>query len=157
MVERRRTLLLAPLLLLAGCATVGGVDPLRVQVVDIQPTGGEELEMRLLCRLRIQNPNDTDITYDGIAVDMELRGTMVASGVSNAKGIIPRYGEVVVELPVSASALSLARAAINIYLGGDERIPYVLRGKVGGPLFSAVHFESKGELSLPAALMAPRR
>lgn len=153
---RRRAFLAAPLLLLAGCAGLPKMQKLRVQVVDVEPAGGENLEIRLLCRLRIQNPNDFDISYDGISVELELRGARAATGVTNASGTIPRYGESVIVLPVSASAVDIAREAFGLLLRRDGKVPYVLRGKVGGPLFTTVDFESQGELSLPA-LLAPRR
>ncbi|WP_240980082.1 LEA type 2 family protein [Ramlibacter agri] len=157
LLQRRRALAWVPLLLVAGCGTVARMEPLRVQVVDVQPAGGENLEIRLQVRLRLQNPNEFDIAYDGISVELELRNALVATGVTNASGTIPRFGETVVTLPVSASALNIAREAFNLFLRGDSHLPYVVRGKVGGALFNTVSFESRGELSLPAALLVPGR
>jgi hypothetical protein len=43
-----------------------------------------------------------------------------------------------------------------MYMSEDRsRIAYVLKGKIGGSTFSAVRFESKGELSLPSVMTAP--
>ena len=128
-----------------------GRDPVQVQVVGVEPIEGEGLELRLLCKLRVQNPNDSPIEFSGVYIDLEVRGSSFATGVSDAAGTVPRFGEVVLSVPVSVSALRVARQAIGLYLSSDRsRIDYVLKGKIGGPTFSAVRFESKGELTLPS-------
>ena len=119
----------------------------------MQPLPGEGLELRFLCKLRVQNPNDTPITYDGIYLELEVRGSTFATGVSDASGVVPRYGEVVLSVPVAASALRFARQAIGFFVSGDRsKIDYVLKGKISGPVFGAVRFESKGEIALPAEM-----
>jgi len=140
--------------LVAGCALAGG-DPIRVQLVDLEPLQGQGMELRLAAKLRVQNPNGTPIDYDGVAIELEVRGTALASGVSDAHGTIPRYGEAVVTVPVTVSALAMVRQAIGLASGDRSKIDYVLRGKVGGPSFGGVRFESRGELELPAS--APPR
>jgi LEA14-like dessication related protein len=152
MIDRRRALLWVPVVLVAGCATVGG-DPVQVQVVGVEPLEGEGLELRFLCKLRVQNPNDTPIDYNGVYLDLQVRGSSLATGVSDATGTVPRYGEVVLAVPVTASAFRLVRQAIDLYASTDRsRIDYVLKGKIGGPMFSPVRFESHGELTLPAGI-----
>jgi len=157
MPSRRRVLVLLPAAaLLAACAALPGHDPVQVQVAGVEPLQGEGLELRFLCKLRVQNPNDTPIAYDGIYIELEVRGSTFATGVSDESGTVPRYGEVVLSVPVAASTLRLARQAVDMYLSQDRsRIDYVLRGKIGGSTFGAVRFESKGEISLPAQLFGP--
>jgi LEA14-like dessication related protein len=138
-----------------GCAGMAH-DPVQVQVVDVEPLEGEGMEVRFLCHLRVQNPNDAPIQYNGISVDLQVQGSSFATGVSDESGTVPRYGEVVVGVPVTVSALRVARQAIGLFMSSDRsRIDYVLKGKIGGPTFSAVRFESKGELTLPTALAGP--
>lgn len=152
--HRRVFVALAPALaLVSACATLPGRDPVQVQVVGVEPLDGEGFELRFLCKLRVQNPNDTPIVYDGVYLDLEVRGRSFATGVSNVAGTVPRFGEVVVAVPVTASALGVARQAIDLYAGSDRsRIDYVLKGKIGGSAFSAVRFESRGELTLSGGL-----
>ena len=89
---------------LAGCASLLGREPVRVNVVGIEPLRGEGLEARMALKLRIINPHDTAITYDGLSVELEVRGQHFASGVSNARGEVPRFGEALITVPVSVSA-----------------------------------------------------
>jgi len=142
------------LVLLASCAVMG--DPLRVQVVGIEPLEGQGMELRFAAKLRVQNPNEAPIDYDGIAVDLEVRGNAFASGVSDARGTIPRYGETVLTVPVTVSAFAMVRQALGFASGDRSKIDYILRGKIGGSTFGSVRFESKGELELPSgAAQAP--
>jgi LEA14-like dessication related protein len=148
---RRRLLLpwLPVAALAAGCAALGGRDPPQVYVVAVEPQGGESAELRFLCKLRVLNPNDTPIEFNGIYLDLEVQGSTLASGVSDASGTIPRFGEALLEVPVTASGLRIVRQAL-IFLGSTDRtLAFVLRGKLAGPVFSAVRFESRGELRLP--------
>ena len=53
---------------LSGCASLLDREPVRVNVVGVEPLRGEGLEARLALKLRIVNPNDAAITYDGLSV-----------------------------------------------------------------------------------------
>jgi LEA14-like dessication related protein len=82
-------------LLISACASLLPGDPPKVDVVGVQPLAGQGMELRMLVRLRVLNPNDTPIEYDGLFVEMDVRGKRFASGVSDARGTIPRFGEAV--------------------------------------------------------------
>ena len=137
--------------LLAACAGLGQKDLVQVQVVGVEPMQGEGLELRFAVKLRVQNPNETPIDYDGLFVELDVRGNSFATGVSDAKGTVPRYGEEVLTIPVTVSVFSAARSALSMYQSGDRRLDYLLKGKIGGPSFMPVRFEHKGELTLPAS------
>ena len=143
---------------LAACAAFSTRDPLIVQVAGIQPMTGEGLELRMLVKLRVQNPNDTVIDYRGVALDLEVNGRRLASGVSDQRGSVPRFGESVLSVPVTVSALSAARQALGLSERlGQEKLPYVLRGKLAGGLFGTQRFVEKGTLELPDAAANPYR
>jgi len=138
--------------LVAACAVLPGArDPLQVTVADIESLPSEGMEMRMLVRLRVQNPNDTPIDYDGISLNLYVLDETLATGVSDERGTIPRFGESVVSVPVTASALRLVLRTLGIVGSGKpiERITYRVEGKLGGPMFGAARFQSQGELALP--------
>lgn len=138
---------------LGACAGLSGRDPVRINLVGLEPIQGEGLELRFAVKLRVQNPNDTSIDYDGIALDLDINGAPFASGVSDQKGSVPRFGETVVGIPVSISAFSALRQAFN--LAGEaklDNLPYALRGKLASGLFGTLRFSDAGKLSLPASL-----
>ena len=137
-------------LALSACAVLPGGDALRVNVVGIEPLKGEGLELRFAVKLRAQNPNDAPIEYDGVALELELNGKALASGVSDQKGTVPRYGEAVFTVPVSISAFAAVRQAIGFIDGQNvDKVAYVLRGKLGGGAFGGVRFSDQGSFSWP--------
>ena len=134
-----------------GCASMQGRDPLQVTVAGVEPLQGQGMELRMLVKLRVQNPNDSPVDYDGVAVEMDVQGKTFATGVTDARGSVPRFGETVIEVPVTASAFRMARQALGVMSGGGiGKITYELTGKLHGSGFSTVRFQNKGEFELPA-------
>jgi LEA14-like dessication related protein len=132
--------LIAATLALPGCATLAGKDPLQVAVAGIEPLQekGEGLELRLLVKLRVQNPNSAPISYDGAYVKLEVQDRTFATGVSDANGSVAGFSETVVEVPVTVSMLRMVRQVIG--MRGDasaEQIRYEMSGKLGSHRFSA--------------------
>lgn len=147
-----RTLLagLTVVLALSACALFPNRDPLNINVVGIDPLLGQDLEIRFAVKLRLQNPNDTDIQYDGVALNLDVNGRLLASGVSDQKGTIGRFSEGVLTVPVTVSAFAALRQAVG--LADQQRLdnlPYELHGKLAGGLFGTMRFEDSGTLSLP--------
>jgi LEA14-like dessication related protein len=143
--------------LITGCATLSGRDSPDVRVVGLEPLPSEGLELRFELKMRVINPNDTSIAFDGLAVKLDLDGRGLASGVSDAKGEIARFGEQVLTVPVSISAFSAVRQLLS-RAGEDQNdqnslkkpISYSLSGKLGGGpgVTNSVRFSTTGELNL---------
>ena len=138
------------LLCLSACATLPARDPLQVSVAGIEPMKGEGLELRLLTRLRVQNPNDAPIAYRGVYVKIALQGQTFATGVTDADGTVPAFGETVIEVPVTASAFRIANQFLAVVGGGrpPEKFTYSMTGKLAGGTSGTQRFEASGELSL---------
>ena len=137
---------------LCGCAGLPWHEPARVNVVGLDPLPGEGMEVRMAVRLRVQNPNDTALEYDGIALDLDVRGAAFASGVSSERGTIPRFGEALITVPVSISALAVLRQFIGLASGQSTSIDYALRGRLGGTGLGGERFASTGQIDLPDGL-----
>jgi LEA14-like dessication related protein len=152
-IGRRALLILLALgvLILSSCAGLQRREPIEVIAVGIEPLQGEGLELRMLVKLRIQNPNDTPLEFSGVSVEMNVQGKRFATGVSGVGGSVPRFGETIVSVPVSISAFRIARQVMGVMT--DEyhgKLAYEMTGKLAGPAFSSIRFKSTGELSLPA-------
>ncbi|KMQ80000.1 Phosphonate ABC transporter phosphate-binding periplasmic component [Candidatus Burkholderia pumila] len=121
--------------MLGGWASLFNREEMRVNVAGIEPLEGQGLEMRFAVKLRVQNPNDSPIDYDGVALDLDLNGHSFASGVSDQRGTgtVPRFGETLISVPVTISALSVARQALG-YASGDSvsKVSYAVRGRLAG-------------------------
>jgi LEA14-like dessication related protein len=143
-------------LILAGCAALNQRDALRISIAGMQPLEGEGMEARFAVQLRIQNHSNKPVDYDGIALDLDLRGMSFASGVSNQSGTIPGFGETVITVPVTVPATAILRQVFQIATsdrpGVETKVDYRLRGLLGGPGLALGHrFDSTGEVTLPAA------
>jgi LEA14-like dessication related protein len=140
------------LALLAGCAGLAVREPVRVSVAGIQPLPNEGLEARFAVKLRIQNPNDTPVSYDGVFVELELEGRDFGSGVSDQSGTVPRFGEALVTIPVTVPFTALVRQIFGF--AGHEKAPqsvsYRVRGRLGGSAFGGVRFDKEGEVDFGA-------
>ncbi|HET9693353.1 MAG TPA: LEA type 2 family protein [Steroidobacteraceae bacterium] len=147
----RASLLLAAGALLGGCASMPSRDPLNVTVAGFESLPGEGMELRLLVKLRVQNPNDAPIEYDGVAVNLDVQGRSFASGVSDESGVVPRFGETVVAVPVTVSVLRMVRQVAGMLDGQPvNRITYSLNGKLSGTtMFSTHRFAANGDFALP--------
>lgn len=145
-------------LALTGCANLLERESVRVTVVGLDPLPGELMEARLALKLRVQNPTESAVDYDGISVELDLRGSSFASGVSSEKGSIPRFGEALISVPVSVSAFAVLRQVAGLAggngLSANTRIEYALRGRLAGNgLGGGVRFAANGELELPKGLI----
>lgn len=153
-----RIALLVPLtfgiLLTGGCASLQGREPIHVIIAGVEPLQGEGMELRMLVKLRVQNPGDLALDFNGVTVQLDVQGSPFATGVSNATGSIPRFGDTIINVPVSVSIFSIANQAIGAmnreYSG---KLTYEMTGKLAGPAFSSLHFKSNGEFTLPAEIL----
>ncbi len=134
-------LMLTSTLAVGGCATLPDSEPLQ----------GEGMELRLNVKLRVQNPNDEPLSYDGAYVKLEVQGRTFATGVADVTGSVPRFGESVIEVPVTASMLRVVRNVVGMLQDQPpEQIRYRMSGKLSTIGFGSRRFMAEGEFKLPA-------
>ncbi len=138
---------------LSACAALGLRQPIGVRLVDIEPLPSEGMELRVAVKLRLQNPNDAAIDFDGVSLALDLRGASFATGVSGVGGSIPRLGETIVTVPVSVSALAAARQVLVLASDRQPHVDYALHGRLAGVGMGGMAFESKGDIQLPVDLL----
>lgn len=151
--SRISRLLISTLLLatLAACASLAPRDPLKIDLAGLEPLPGQGLEMRFKVKLRVQNPNDTSIDFQGVALELDINGQPLASGVSDQRGRVAGFGETLIVVPVTISAFSALRQTWGLagYQPG-QGVPYVIRGKLGGSMLGSARFSDSGVLDWPA-------
>jgi LEA14-like dessication related protein len=141
-------------LALCGCATLP--DPVNVSVAGIDPLPGEGLELRLLVKLRIQNPNDAAVPFKGASVRMDVQRRTFATGVTNAGGTLPALGEAVVEVPVTVSAWNIIRQVMGAMDGQPvNNIQYSMSGKLHTGGLGGIRFGTQGAMEAPVAWRSP--
>ncbi len=142
-------LMMLTLTLLAGCASMTHQEPVRVSLAGIEPLTNEGLEARFAVKLRVQNPNDKALYFDGVFIDIELQEKSFGTGVSDQRGNVPRFGETLVVVPVTVPLTSVVRQFLGVASskGSFDRVSYRLRGRLGGSrLFGGVRFDKQGEV-----------
>jgi LEA14-like dessication related protein len=152
---RRSLLIILAIVAALGLSTCASLqrDPVQVTVADIESLPGEGLEFRMLVKLRVQNPNDAPVEYDGVYLKLDVQNRTFATGVSDERGNVPRFGETIIGVPVTVSALRLAAHALGFMLDGmaTDKVSYKLEEKLDGPVFGSTRFQANGEFSLPTA------
>jgi LEA14-like dessication related protein len=136
---------------LSGCAGWFGSEPLRVNVAGLEPLESQGMEARVNLKLRVQNPSSAPVDYSGVSVDMEVNGKAFASGVSPASGSVPAFGETIISVPVTVSALT-ALQQIFEFVSREQygQIQYILRGRLAGSgIGGGTRFTDQGSLSIP--------
>ena len=101
-------------MLLGGCAHY---KPIDVFVVGLTPQESGPLEQRIKVDLRIQNPNDQPITADGMQIRLDVNGTRLARGVSDATFTIPRLGETTTSIVATTTVFDLAKQIVALSAG----------------------------------------
>jgi LEA14-like dessication related protein len=151
---RRSSRALAAALLsvaVCSCAALPNSDPLQVSVAGVEPLEGEGFELRLAVKVRVQNPNDAPVDYNGVALSLDLNGHKFGSGVSSEIGTVPRYGESVVTIPITIGVFNMARQVLGLVNGGGapKAVTYKVRGKLEGGVFGTRRFDDHGTIELP--------
>ncbi|RPI16487.1 MAG: Water stress and hypersensitive response domain-containing protein [Lysobacterales bacterium] len=148
-------LVAAAMITISACASLPDRDPLQVTVAGIEPLQGEGMEVRMLVKLRVQNPNDAPVEFTGAYVRIDVLDRTFATGVSDQSGVVPRFGETVVAVPVTVSVLRMMSQVVGMLDGKPvDRIDYALTGKLKGSLFGTQRFEARGEFTLPKSAPA---
>lgn len=143
--------LLLLMLVIAGCATLSGLETPRVNISNITPQDMTLFEQKFLVQLRIQNPNDVPLEVKGMTFSLDLNGKSFATGLSNQQVTIPRFGSEVVEVEVFSGLTGILKQFQTFAAGGPPRFTYRLRGKayLDKPASLTLPFDEQGEIELP--------
>jgi LEA14-like dessication related protein len=152
---KRRLLLLVCAAWLHGCAALSLHEPLSVTIADLKPIDVGVLEQRYALKVRLLNPNDTEIAFDGVVFDLEINDTPFARGVSDQKSVIPRFGEAVIDVQAVSGLQNILRQINELLKGERTSLTYRIKGRLYGGGFGYTRFDSSGEIALPAGMGKP--
>jgi len=154
---KRAVLMVTCALAFSACALVGVREPLSVTIADLKPIEIGVLEQQYAMKVRVLNPNDTQIAFDGVVFDLEVNGVPFAKGVTDQASVIPRFGEALIEVRLVSGLQNVLRQINELSKGERTSLSYRITGRLyhaGG--FGFVSFDSSGEIRLPAASAKPR-
>lgn len=142
-------------LFLSGCAGLpAGMEAPGVTIADFGAGGGGFFEQQFNLKLRVQNPNSSELKIDGVSFALEVNDAPFATGVGNQSVTVARYGSAF--LPVEAySSLGGMVRQIGGFLQGDKRgLRYRIRGNLSLAGGTRIPFDRSGEFDLGA--LAPK-
>ena len=146
---------LACLCFLGGCAHFAR-EPLSVTIAEFNPVEIGVLEQRYDIKVRLLNPNDTEIAFDGVAFDLEINGQPFAKGVSDQKGVVPRFGEAVIAMKVVSGLGSFLRQIGELQKQDRVGLSYRIKGRLNsGEGFWFTQFNTAGEFLFPTGEAKP--
>lgn len=150
---RRAGLIAFSLLLLAGCGGLAQKPEVSLAGLDLVELG--LFEQRFVMKLRIRNPNDSDLKIDGLFFDVELNGLHFAKGLSDKPVSVPRMGEALLEVRATSNLGSVLRQLRELQKGGRDRIDYRLSGRINIDGLGSIPFDRRDELQMPLFDLLP--
>lgn len=135
---------------LVSCAGFrGNVERPDVHVANVIPLGTTGFEQRMRVDLRIINPNDFALDFDGLSFDLDLNGQSFARGVSNQRTSIPRLGDGIVTVETTTTLLDVLKQVTSMAGGpAPTGVDYRVTGRLflTSPARRAVDFEREGRV-----------
>jgi LEA14-like dessication related protein len=125
-------------------------EPLNATIADITPLDMSVLEQRYAVKVRLLNPNDAEIAFDAVVFDLEINDKPFAKGVSRQGGVLPRFGEAVIEMQVVSGLQNILRQIAELQKGDRAGFTYRIKGRLhstGG--LGSIPFDTKGEFAFP--------
>jgi LEA14-like dessication related protein len=137
--------------LLAACSTMPkDFEAPRVSITDLTPKEMAIFEQKFDVKLRIQNPNNTDLSINGLKFDIDLNEREFANGMSGQRVVVPRFGSELVDVEVFSTLGSFLRQVQNFNSGMPQKVRYRLKGAayVDSPGTFKAPFDESGEIDL---------
>jgi LEA14-like dessication related protein len=135
----------------AACATVPpDIEPPKISIANIAPKDFALFEQRFDVQLRIQNPNQKDLSLNGMRFDIDLNEKEFANGMTGEQIVIPRFGSQVANVEVITGISSFLRQFQDLNKAGVEKVRYRIKGTafVDSPGTFKLPFDEKGEIDL---------
>ena len=137
--------------LIASCSTMPkDFEAPRVNISDLTPKEMAIFEQKFDVKLRIQNPNDVDLSVNGMRFDIELNDREFANGMTGERLTVPRFGSQTVDVEVFTTLASFLRQVQDLNTSGGQKVRYRLKGTafVDSPGTFKAPFDEKGEIEL---------
>ena len=149
-----RWILLFPLLLLAGCATLSPYPERPTVSVTSFALAPEStgLAPRFRVGLNVVNPNRRELPLVGMSYAVELEGTRILSGATANLPVVPAYGSADFSVDLSPDLLGSARLLTDLMARQRDRLDYSFNARLDvGGWMPDIRVEQAGQISLVSA------
>ena len=108
---------------------------------------------RLICRLRLTNPNGFDVLFKHLAYSLKLGDASVVQATAESGGPIPKNSAALLDLALNVSFTQIGRSAYQLLLG--SKADYHMDGRLvfdnGGRQDQSLPFDLSGRVPLSKA------
>jgi LEA14-like dessication related protein len=127
----QRLLMLALVLGLAACSGLprNAVAP-KLSVADVHLRQFDLRAQRFEVGLKVENPNDFELTIEALEFDLEVNGRPFASGVSREATRIPAAATTLLRIDAITQSNDLIRQLKALPDALQDGVPYRIRGRV---------------------------
>ncbi|GAA5524465.1 hypothetical protein Maes01_01022 [Microbulbifer aestuariivivens] len=142
------------LLMLMGLTACAALSPAfqqpEVEVVALEPLPSANNQLRFRIRLRVFNPNDSQLNLSGLYYTLRLAGHKVLTGTANDLKPVPPYGQEDISLDATASLVGSLMAAADLLGKPRNSVPYELEAKLGlrHSILPNIRVTRRGEIPL---------
>ncbi len=146
-----RWILLFPLLLLTGCATLSPYPERPTVSVTSFALAPESTGMapRFRVGLNVVNPNRRELPLVGMSYAVELEGTRILSGATADLPVVPAYGSADFTVDLSPDLLGSARLLTDLMARQRDRLDYSFNARLDvGGWMPDIRLQQTGQLSL---------
>ena len=151
-----RAVCLFGLLSLSGCASWFTDEDLApaVHLVKVEVVKANLLEQRFTLHLRVDNPNDSDLTVRGLEYRVHLGDILLADGEYEHWFTIGPRHSAYFKVPIRTNLWPRVKDVVKMLKSPNQQIPYRLQGEMETGLFIAhyVHLARNGVI-IPADLI----
>ena len=136
---------------LNGCALLyQDLEEPRVQLVSVVPQQISFSGIKLMCRLRIDNPNDVSIPVKGGKFALEVENTQIAKGALIDGFIIAAHDSELVDVIVDVDSGRSLALAMQMLSAGERELDYALTGYVDISIavLGRVNIDERGSVRL---------
>jgi LEA14-like dessication related protein len=126
-----RFFLAAILLVLSGCATLGpDFDEPTVELVSFKALPASGFEQNFEIGLKLTNPNNFELPFNGISCELSVAGETLARGVTADIPTAGAYGESRFVVPVSTSLMGGIKVIKTLIESNGKDVSYQLKAKL---------------------------
>ncbi len=117
--------------LLTGCSLLyRDLEEPRVRLVSVAPQQLGFSGIKLLCQLRIENPNDVSIPVRGGQFSVDVEGMQIAKGALIEGFSVAASGSELVDVVVNVDPRRSIKLAARLLSGGEQEVDYALTGHI---------------------------
>ena len=122
----------------------------RINIANITPKEIKLFEQVFDLELRIQNPNESALSINGLAFELEINDSRFATGVSSENVTVDRFGSAVIHVQAVTSLWGVLQQIAHFQQTGTPLVTYRIKGAVysGSPSVK-LRFDDSGEFKIP--------